>query len=104
MPRNKGGPGNRFPAPLKYPGNKAGVACLNVGLIRSALMKARLNMTNKPDATGEAESLENGAQNQISSTPEKDALSEKSLDDVSGGAWPFSSAARASYSVNGPGG
>lgn len=49
-------------------------------------------MTNKQDANSEAESLENGAQDkatQISSTPEKDALSEKSLDDVSGGAWPL---------------
>jgi hypothetical protein len=64
-------------------------------------------MTNKQDATGEAEGLQSGAQNnvsQISSTPEKDALGDKALDDVSGGSWPFSSAARASYSVNGPGG
>lgn len=48
-------------------------------------------MTSKQDANGEAGSLENGAWNkatQISSTPEKDALTEKSLDDVSGGAWP----------------
>jgi hypothetical protein len=51
-------------------------------------MEVRLNMTNKQDANGEAESLESGAQNRISSTPEKDALGEKSLDDVSGGAWP----------------
>ena len=42
-------------------------------------------MTNKQDANSEAESLENGAQNnatQISPTTEKDALSEKSLDEV----------------------
>lgn len=48
-------------------------------------------MTNKQDANSEAESLEKGAQNeatQISSAPDKDALSEKSLDDVSGGSWP----------------
>ena len=48
-------------------------------------------MTDKQDANGEAEGLESGAQNkasQISSTPEEGALSEKSLDDVSGGAWP----------------
>lgn len=48
-------------------------------------------MTNKQDANAEAESLESGARHkatQISSTPERDALSEKSLDDVSGGSWP----------------
>ena len=44
---------------------------------------------------GEAEGLKDAAQNkasQISSTPEKDALGDKSLDDVSGGStWrPFS--------------
>jgi hypothetical protein len=52
-------------------------------------------MTNKQDANGEAESLESDAQNQvsqISSTSDKDALSDKSLDDVSGGSTfrPFS--------------
>jgi hypothetical protein len=49
-------------------------------------------MTNMQNANAEVESLESGAQNkatQISSTPEKDALSEKSLDDVSGGSWPY---------------
>jgi hypothetical protein len=54
---------------------------------------------------GEAEGLEDATQNkvsQISLTSEKDALGDSSLDDVSGGSWPFSSAARASYSVNGP--
>jgi hypothetical protein len=64
-------------------------------------------MTNKQDATGEAEGLQSGAQNnvsQISSTPEKDALGDSSLDDVSGGTWPFSSAARASYASTGGGG
>ena len=48
-------------------------------------------MTNKQDANGEAESLESGAQNnvsQISSTSDKDAFGDKALDDVSGGAWP----------------
>ena len=47
-------------------------------------------MTNKQDANSEAESLESAQHKatQISPTPEKDALSEKSLDDVSGGAWP----------------
>ncbi len=66
-------------------------------------------MTIAQDANkqGEAEVLEDAAQNkvsQISLTSEKDALRDSSLDDVSGGSWPFSSAARASYSVNGPGG
>ncbi|MET4175341.1 hypothetical protein ABIB95_004857 [Bradyrhizobium sp. LA2.1] len=67
-------------------------------------------MTNGQDAnsTATAEPLgssKDAAQNnasQISTTA--DGLSDSSLDDVSGGSWPFSSAARASYSVNGPGG
>ena len=50
-------------------------------------------MTNTQDANkkGEAEGLKDAAQNkvsQISSTSEKDALGDSSLDDVSGGAWP----------------
>jgi hypothetical protein len=64
-------------------------------------------MTIKQDANGEAESLESGAQNkvsQISSTPEKDALSEKSLGDVSGGSWPYNNAVRASIGSTGGGG
>jgi hypothetical protein len=64
-------------------------------------------MTIKQDANGEAESLESGAQNkvsQISSTPEKDALSDGALNDVSGGVWPFNSTAAASYAASGPGG
>jgi hypothetical protein len=59
-------------------------------------------MTIKQDANGEAESsLESGAQNkvsQISSTPEKDALSEKSLGDVSGGGWPLNTFSSSIYS------
>ena len=53
-------------------------------------------MTNAQDANkqGEAEGIEDAAQNkvsQISSTSEKDALGDESLDDVSGGTWrPFS--------------
>jgi hypothetical protein len=66
-------------------------------------------MTNNQDANkqGEAEGLEGAAQNKVSqilSTPEKDALGDKALDDVSGGTWPFSGAARAANSVYGPGG
>ena len=65
-------------------------------------------MTSGQDtnSTAQAESLESskdGAQNQASQiSPAADALSDSSLDDVSGGSWPFSSAARASYSANGP--
>ena len=51
-------------------------------------------MTRKQDANkqGEAKGLEVAAQNkvsQISSTSEKDALGESSLDQVSGGSWPY---------------
>ncbi len=47
--------------------------------------------------------LKDGAQNTVSPiSPATDALSDSSLDKVSGGTWPFSPAA-ASYSVNGPG-
>jgi hypothetical protein len=64
-------------------------------------------MTNKQDTNskgdaGPGESLKDGAQNTASQISTSDALSDSSLDDVSGGSWPFSSAARASYSVNGP--
>jgi hypothetical protein len=66
-------------------------------------------MTNEQDTASKAqadagESLKDGTPNEISSTPGQDALSDSSLDDVSGGSWPFSSAASASYRVNGPGG
>ena len=66
-------------------------------------------MTSTQDANkqGESEGLEAAAQNkvsQISTTSEKDALGDSALNDVSGGSWPFSSAARASYSTEGPGG
>jgi hypothetical protein len=40
----------------------------------------------------------------ISASSQKDALGDKSLDEVSGGAWPYNSAAAASYSAGGPGG
>jgi len=72
-------------------------------------MKLEINMTNTQDANkqGEAEGLEAAAQNkvsQISLTSEKDALGDSSLDDVSGGSWPFNNLAAASYISSGSGG
>jgi hypothetical protein len=66
-------------------------------------------MTIAQDANkqGEAEGLEGAAQNKvckISLTSEKDALGDSSLDDVSGGSWPYSNLARASYASTGGGG
>jgi hypothetical protein len=66
-------------------------------------------MTIAQDANkqAEAEGLDDAVQNkvsQISLTSEKDALGDSSLDDVSGGAWPFSNLARASYASTGGGG
>jgi hypothetical protein len=51
-------------------------------------------MTNGQDtnSNGQAEpseSVKDVAQNKITSTPGKDALSDSSLDDVSGGGWPY---------------
>jgi hypothetical protein len=53
-----------------------------------------IDMTNAQDTNSNkqaeaAESLKDGAPNTISSTPGKDALSDSSLDDVSGGGWPY---------------
>ena len=50
-------------------------------------------MTNGQDTNSKrqaepGEGLKDGMPNKISSTPGKDALSDSSLDDVSGGAWP----------------
>jgi len=67
-------------------------------------------MTNKQDTNskGDArpgESLKDGARNrasQISTT--SDALSDSSLDDVSGGTWPFNTLTRASIVSQGGGG
>ena len=66
-------------------------------------------MTNKQDANSKAgaeprESLKDGTQHKISSTPEKDALRDGALDDVSGGAWPYGTTASASYISSGKGG
>ena len=67
-------------------------------------------MTNVQDANSTAtaesrESSKDAAQNnasQISTTA--DALSDSSLDDVSGGSWPYNNLARASYASTGGGG
>ena len=72
-------------------------------------MKLEIEMTNTQDANkqGESEGLEAAAQNkvsQISSTSEKDALGDSSLDDVSGGSWPYNNLASASYASTGGGG
>jgi len=64
-------------------------------------------MTIAQDANKQAEpgeSLKDGAPSKISSTPGQDALSDSSLDEVSGGSWPFNSTASASYGAGGPGG
>ncbi|WP_166294582.1 hypothetical protein [Bradyrhizobium sp. 2S1] len=66
-------------------------------------------MTIAQDANkqGEAEGLEGAAQDkasEISLTSEKDALGDSSLDDVSGGVWPFNNLAAASYASTGGGG
>ncbi|MBR0706266.1 hypothetical protein [Bradyrhizobium liaoningense] len=50
-------------------------------------------MTNKQDANSKVgaeprESLKDGAETKISSTPGKDAVGDHALDDVSGGLWP----------------
>ena len=63
-------------------------------------------MTNTQDANkqGEAGALEDAAQNKISATSDKDALGDSSLDDVSGGSWPYNNLASASYASTGGGG
>ena len=67
-------------------------------------------MTNQQDTISTAdavpgESLKDGAQTAASQiSPAADALSDSSLDKVSGGSWPFNSTAAASYGAGGPGG
>ncbi len=66
-------------------------------------------MTSGQDtnSTAQAESLESskeGAQNTASQISTSDALSDSSLDNVSGGTWPFNNLASASYSATGGGG
>jgi hypothetical protein len=61
--------------------------------------------TNSTTQAESLDSLKDGAQNKASQiSPAADALSDNSLDDVSGGAWPFGTAARAAYSSSGGGG
>jgi hypothetical protein len=64
-------------------------------------------MTNRQDANSKAEageSFKDVAENTISSTSEKDALGDRSMEDVSGGSWPYNNLARASYISSGSGG
>ena len=66
-------------------------------------------MTNGQDtnSNGQAEpgeSLKDGAPNKISPTPGKDALSDSSLDDVSGGSWPYNNLVSATIVSSGGGG
>lgn len=66
-------------------------------------------MTNQQDTNSTAdavpgESLKDGAENKASQISTSDALSDGSLDDVSGGSWPYGTAARAAYSSTGGGG
>ena len=61
--------------------------------------------TNSTADAAPGESLKDGAQTTASQiSPAADALSDSSLDKVSGGSWPFSPTAAASYAANGPGG
>ncbi|WP_338699449.1 MULTISPECIES: hypothetical protein [unclassified Bradyrhizobium] len=54
--------------------------------------------TNSKGHAGPGESLEDGAQNQASQvSPAADALSEGSLDDVSGGGWPLNTFSSSVY-------
>jgi hypothetical protein len=51
-----------------------------------------MTIAQDADKQAEAEGLDDAAQNkvsQISLTSEKDELGDSSLDDVSGGAWPY---------------
>ncbi|UWU74797.1 hypothetical protein N2603_32810 [Bradyrhizobium huanghuaihaiense] len=45
--------------------------------------------TNSQGQAESSESLKDAVQNKIASTPAKDALGDGSLDDVSGGLWPY---------------
>ena len=63
-------------------------------------------MTNTPDANSKAnaESLENSkdaAQNKASQISKSDALSDSSLDEVSGGGWPYVTGSFASGGLKG---
>jgi hypothetical protein len=56
-------------------------------------MNLEIEMTNTQvaNSNGQAEpgDVKDVAENKISATSEKDALGDKSLDDVSGGGWPY---------------
>ncbi|SFK02319.1 hypothetical protein [Bradyrhizobium sp. cf659] len=58
--------------------------------------------TNSTADAGPGESLQGSAQTTSSQiSPATDALSDRSLDKVSGGTWPFNNVAAASYISNG---
>jgi hypothetical protein len=67
-------------------------------------------MTNVQDTNSKAqaepgESLKDGAQNQASQiSTTSDALSDSSLNDVSGGSWPYNNLTRATIVSSGSGG
>jgi hypothetical protein len=56
-------------------------------------MKLEIEMTNTQvsNSNGQPESgdIKDVVENKISATSDKDALGDKSLDDVSGGGWPY---------------
>ena len=54
--------------------------------------------TNSQGQAEPSESLKDVAQNKISATSDKDALGDKSLDDVSGGGWPYTTMSSAQVS------
>lgn len=61
--------------------------------------------TNSPAQAESGESSKDGTQNTATQiSPAADALSDSSLDKVSGGSWPYNSTAAAAYSAGGPGG
>jgi hypothetical protein len=57
-------------------------------------------MTNNQDTSSktEAEALKEAAQNKISTTSDKDALGDSSLEQASGGAWPLNTFSQRTYS------
>jgi hypothetical protein len=66
-----------------------------------------MTIAQDADKQAEAEGVADVAQNKVSRISlrsEKDALGDSSLDDVSGGAWPYSTAVYASIGSTGGGG
>src|SRR5713226_7536077 len=89
----KGERRNRFPWLSTYSGKELS-AEFQCRVQYSALINLEIEMTNTQGAIskGEAEPLKDTAENkvsQISTTSEKDALGDSSLDKVSGGGWPY---------------